>query len=95
MRLIRDHDLWPRFLRLYGEVIHDGTLVLKNPSIKLRCLDHVSVHLEMAMKPLETAYGREVVFRVTWRCHGKDGGFGDRDVYFSFTEDPAMPTLSR
>ena len=83
-RIVADPDAWVRFIGLYGHVIDDCALV--GAPIKLESLKHVSVHLHLATKTLETEYGSYVVFRIRWTCHGKDGRCGHHDVYFTERE---------
>lgn len=80
--IVDDPNAWVKFLRLYAHVIDDCALVLAGERTKLHSLDHISVHLQMAIRPLEC----EKLFRIRWTCHGKDGQCGDHDVYFSFPE---------
>jgi hypothetical protein len=82
--IVDDANSWVKFLRLYAHVIDDCALVVSGERTKLRSLDHISVHLQMALKKLEG----ETVFRIRWTCHGKDGQRGSHDVYFTIPEEP-------
>ncbi len=76
-RLFTEPDAWVKFVHLYGNIIDECELVLKGDGVQLRFIDRVVVHLEMATKTLETEFGNQVLFRICWTCHGKDGTCGD------------------
>jgi hypothetical protein len=83
-RLFEEPDAWARFIHLYGNIIDECELVLKGDGVKLQFIDRVVVHLEMATRALQTDFGNQVLFRICWTCHGKDGTSGDYFVIFGF-----------
>jgi hypothetical protein len=88
VRLLTDSDAWPRFIHLYGNIIDECELVLRADGVHLQYLDRVVVHLETAPKVHESEYGNQLLFRICWRCYGKDGTCGDHFVLFGY--DPAL-----
>ena len=86
-RLPTIHGL-ARFLRLYGQVIEDCDLVVRDNRVQLEHLDRISIRLEIAKTPVyEDERLREVLYALTWTCHAKDGKSGEHTVYFSYSED--------
>ena len=79
---------WARFLWLYGQVIEDCDLVVRDNRVRLDHLDRISIRLETAKTPVyENERLREVLFALTWTCHAKDGKSGEHNVYFTYSED--------
>ena len=92
-------DGWTHFLHLYTKVIEDIPLVLssgakkKNPKqgttdSNPKHISHVTVHLELARETVKYAGGEEVLFKVTWTIHDKNGQSGDIFILNSFSLNP-------
>ena len=86
-RLLTDNDAWPKFVHHYGNIIDECELVLRGETTSLQHIDHVVVHLQTADKVIESKSGNQLLFRICWTCHGKDGTCGDHYVLFGY--DPA------
>lgn len=85
LQLVEDADIWVNFIRLYANVIDDCVLVLKEPH--LLAISHVTIHLEMAAQPLRSEFGDELMFRIHWMSHGKDGNRGSHYVDFGYSHE--------
>ncbi len=84
-RFLTEPDAWSKFIQLYGNIIDECDLVLK--SVHLKYINRVVLRLDVAPEILETQFGNQVLFRIRWICHGKDGGCGEHFVIFGY--DPA------
>jgi hypothetical protein len=78
-------DPWVKFIHLYANVIDDCELQLKGDGLPL--VDRISIHLKMPAQEPGPEWGGQVLFALSWTCHGKDGGAGDHDVYFGYSRD--------
>jgi hypothetical protein len=75
-------DGWPHFLHLYANVIEDIPLVVTDTSATgPKHISHVVVHIEQALQDV----GGEVLFKVGWTTHDKNGQSGEIFVINSFT----------
>lgn len=85
-------DGWAQFLRLYGKVIEDIPLQVRVPAAKqdvkqvvadseLKHISHVTVRCETAQETVKMTDREEVVFRLTWTVHDKEGPSGTICVY--------------
>lgn len=75
-------DGWTRFLHLYARVIEDIPLVVTDAGANgPQHISHVVVHLDEAPQKV----GGEVLFKVTWTIHDKNGQSGEIFVINSFT----------
>lgn len=86
-------DGWSHFLHLYTKVIEDIPLTVSVPKEKKQKgapvraparISHVTVHFEQARETLKHPWGEDVLFRVTWTIHDKNGESGDVFVSNSF-----------
>jgi hypothetical protein len=78
-------DGWSRFLYLYSGVIEDIPLVVSSPAAT-KHISHVTVHLERAQEAITENVGEmEMLYKVTWTIHDKNGETGDVFVINSFT----------
>ena len=82
-RLFTEPDAWARFVHHYGNIIDECQLVLSGDRVQLQSIDRVVVSLETG-KLLETEFGNQVIFRLRWICHGKDGTCGEHFVFFGY-----------
>jgi hypothetical protein len=87
-RLFTEPDGWAKFIHHYGNVIDECELVIKGDGAKLKSIDRVTVRLETATKTLDTSFGSELLFRLRWISHGKDGTSGEHFVIFGFDLPP-------
>ncbi|MGA7223799.1 MAG: hypothetical protein WB621_06015 [Candidatus Acidiferrales bacterium] len=71
-RLFSDLDAWARFLHLYGHVINECTLTLRDDSLALKNINRIVVGIEQATAPVD-GFPDQLIFVVRWTCHGKDG----------------------
>lgn len=92
-------DGWVRFLQLYTQVIEDIPLVVSAPSSKKtaqlpasntppRHISHVTVHVEFAQQALKYAGREDLLFKITWRIHDKNGESGEIFILNSFSLQP-------
>lgn len=86
-RLFDNEDAWAKFMHFYGRIIDECELVLRGNGTHLQFIDRVVVHLDTGTKVRESDFGNELLFRICWTCHGKDGTCGDHYVIFGF--DPS------
>jgi hypothetical protein len=94
-------DGWVYFLHLYAMVVEDIPLVVSSPTAKERStsrkgdsgpkhISHVTVHVELAKEALKHHSGDDLLFKVTWTIHDKNGESGDLFVLNSFAlESPS------
>ena len=93
-------DGWPHFLHLYTRVIEDIPLTVSLPPVSKKDkaeqsmsgdgpkhISHVTVHLEPARKAAQQGYREDVLFKVTWRIHDKNGKSGKVAVINSYSTD--------
>jgi hypothetical protein len=91
-----DADGWTHFLHLYTKVIEDIPLAVAIPAMKRKPkqgtndsppkhISHVPVHCELARETIRHAEGEEVLFKVTWTVHDKNGQSGDIFILNSFS----------
>src|SRR3984893_16722677 len=80
-------DGWPHFLHLYARVIEDIPLTVWLPAVSKekhqakpntssdspKYISRVTVHLEPARKAIQHGGREDVLFKVTWRIHDKNG----------------------
>jgi hypothetical protein len=78
-------DPWVKFIYLYANVVDECELQLKGDRRAL--LDRITIHLKTPTQELGPEWGGRVLFALCWTCHGKDGGTGDHDVYFSYSPE--------
>lgn len=94
-------DGWPHFLHLYTKVIEDIPLEVSVPALKQKPergatdtrpdrISHVTVHCESARETLKHAYGEDVLFKVTWTIHDKNGQSGDIFILNSYSSEPLL-----
>jgi hypothetical protein len=81
-------DGWVHFLHLYTKVIEDIPLVVTvssttstkgrkaPPSNRPKYITHVTVNFEEARETLKDESGEELLFKVTWTIHDKNGQSG-------------------
>ncbi len=91
-------DGWSYFLHLYAKVIEDIPLMVALPAEKKKKsktattdsapkhISHVTINFAEAREMIEHSTGeKEVLFKVTWTIHDKNGqGRGDISVFYSF-----------
>jgi hypothetical protein len=73
---------WPRFLHLYGQIIEDCALAIKES-------DTLSVIIEIVVK-METAVERshgQTYYKISWNIKGRDGTEGVIFVINSYFDD--------
>jgi len=75
-------DGWAHFLHLYAKVIEDIPLVVKDAAIT-KHISRVVLHFEEARKDV----AGEVLFKVTWTIHDKNGQSGAIFVINSYTRN--------
>lgn len=75
-------DGWTHFLHLYGQVVEDCPLIAKGRGFDN--ISQVTVHLELA-KTIKPDEGEEMMFKVRWTVHDKNGQSGDIEIYNSFS----------
>jgi hypothetical protein len=93
-------DGWSHFLHLYARVIEDIPLMVALPAERKKKakpaatdsapkhISHVVVHFDEAREMIEhSAVGKEVLFKVTWTIHDKNGQAGDIFVLNSFSSN--------
>lgn len=92
-------DGWPHFLHLYARVIEDIPLTVSLPAVSKekrqakpntssdspKYISRVTVHLEPARKGIQHGGREDVLFKVTWRIHHKNGKSGEVFVINSFS----------
>ena len=89
-------DGWPHFLHLYTRVIEDIPLVVSLPGGRKKGkqgiaasgpkhISRVTVQFDQAAAPVIHATGEEVLFRVTWTIHDRNGQSGSLFVINSFS----------
>lgn len=78
-------DGWPYFLHLYGKVIKDCPLVLKNESSGMN-IAKVTVNIEFANQII----GGEICFRLMWEILDKKGFSGSHYVFYTFSLEPEI-----
>jgi hypothetical protein len=83
-RLFTEPDAWPRFIHHYGNIIDECELAIKGDGAKLKSIDRVTVRLQTASSTVDTPFGRQLLFRLRWISHGKDGTSGEHYVMFGF-----------
>jgi hypothetical protein len=83
-RLFTKPDEWVEFVHHYGNVIDECELELEGDTTRLKFINRVVVHLETASNIVETEFGNQILFRLCWTCHGKDGTSGNHYVIFGF-----------
>jgi hypothetical protein len=91
-------DGWIHFLHLFTKVIEDIPLVVSVPAKKKpksgttesrpKHISHVTVHFELAKETVKHADGEDVLFKVTWTVHDKNGHSGDLFILNSFSLRP-------
>jgi hypothetical protein len=78
-------DGWVHFLHLYARVVEDIPLVVSSTAVAQH-ITRVTVHFEQAREVLSENPGeREMLFKVTWTTHDKNGQAGDIFVLNSYT----------
>jgi len=78
-------DGWAHFLHLYAKVVEDIPLVVSSPTTT-KHVSHVVVHFDQARKAMRLNTGEEeMLFRVTWAIHDKNGKLGEIFVINSFS----------
>lgn len=93
-------DGWTHFLHLYTKVIEDIPLVVSVPAAKKRPkqtiadsaskhISHLTVNCELARDTIKHADGEEVLFKVTWVIHDKNGQSGAIFILNSSSSQPA------
>ncbi|MBI2132865.1 MAG: hypothetical protein HYT99_08695 [Candidatus Tectomicrobia bacterium] len=82
-------DGWTHFLHLYGKVIEDIPLVVSVPAAQRgpKHISHVTVNCETARETVKHATGEEILFKVTWTMHDKNGQWGAIFVINSFSDN--------
>jgi hypothetical protein len=83
-RLFTEPDAWPKFIHHYGNIIDECELAIKGDRAKLKSIDRVTIRLQTATRTLHTPFGSELLFRLRWISHGKDGTSGEHYVVFGF-----------
>jgi len=92
-------DGWSHFLHLYTKVIEDIPLMVSLPTARKTAkagaadgapkhISHVTVHFESAPETIKHAGEEEVLFKVTWTIHDKNGQSGDIFILNSFSLEP-------
>jgi hypothetical protein len=81
-RHVVGHD-WTKFLRLYAAVIEDCALIIKDETIDLKNITHVTVHKDDAQKKIRGAGKTFTVFRIRWISLGKNNKTGTLDNYYT------------
>ena len=89
-RLFTEPDAWSKFIQLYGSIIDECELVLK--SVHLKYIDRVVLQLDVAPEIIKTEFGNQMLFKIRWVCHGKDGTRGEHFVIFGY--DPSSEPQS-
>jgi hypothetical protein len=93
------NDGWVRFLHLYTKVIEDIPLIVTVPAAKRkskplstdsgpRHISQVTVNVEEARETIKHEHGEELLFKVTWSIHDKNGQSGSIFVLNSFSLQP-------
>jgi hypothetical protein len=83
-RLFTEPDAWPKFILHYGNVIDECALAIKGDGAKLQSIDRVTVRVQTAARSLDTPFASELLFRLRWISHGRDGTSGEHYVIFGF-----------
>jgi hypothetical protein len=87
-------DGWAHFLHLYAKVVEDIPLVVSSPAVA-KHITHVTVHFDQAREVLTVNDGEsEVLYRVTWAIHDKNGQAGSIFVINSFSLDDGAASSS-
>lgn len=77
-------DGWAHFLQLYARVVEDIPLVVSSPAVA-RHITHVTVHFDQAREAIsENPWEKEMLFRVTWTTHDRNGQSGNIFVINSY-----------
>jgi hypothetical protein len=77
-------DGWTHFLQLYARVVEDIPLVVSSPAVA-KHITHVTVHFDQAREAVsEDPLEKEMLFRVTWTVHDKNGQSGSIFVINSY-----------
>ena len=82
------HDGWVHFLHLYTKVIEDIPLVVAIRDSGPKHISHVTVNFEEARETIKHEDGEELLFKVTWTIHDKNGQSGAIDIINSFSIQP-------
>jgi hypothetical protein len=78
-------DGWAYFLQLYARVVEDIPLVVSSPAVA-KHITHVTVHFDQARRAISENPGEEeMLFRVTWATHDRNGRSGSISVINSYT----------
>jgi hypothetical protein len=59
-------------VHLYGKVIDECTLTLRDEFVPLKNIDRIVVVIEQAAAPVE-GFPDQLIFVLRWTYHGKDG----------------------
>ena len=86
-------DGWVHFLHLYTKVIEDIPLVVAVPAVKntvqpigsSHYISHVVVNCEEAPETIKHEGGEDLLFKVTWTIHDKNGQSGILSIFNSFS----------
>jgi hypothetical protein len=77
-------DGWAHFLHLYAQVVEDIPLMVSSPAVA-KHITHVTVHFDQAREAVsEDPLEKEMLFRVTWTVHDKNGQSGSIFVINSY-----------
>jgi hypothetical protein len=87
-RLFADPDAWVRFLHLYGGVIDECTLTLRDDFLPLKNIDRVVLGIEQTTAPVE-GFADQLIFVLRWTCHGKDGVCSHYESFNGYDAAPA------
>ena len=95
-------DGWTHFLHLYSEVIEDIPLVVAVPTAArkgpkqtarvsgAKYISRVTVNLKEARETIKHQRGEELLFKVTWTIHHKNGTSGSIWILNSFSLHPSL-----
>ncbi len=74
---------WPRFLSLFGAIVEDIPLSIKDERAPLTNIQYVTVHRD---NPTSISHktGEHKLFRIRWVSHGKNGKIGEAYSINSF-----------
>jgi hypothetical protein len=90
-------DGWTHFLHLYAQVIEDIPLVVSAPPARQGAtqaanhpqhISRVTVHCEMARETIKHDDGEEMLFKVRWVIHDRNGQSGEIFIINSFSVEP-------
>jgi hypothetical protein len=77
-------DGWTHFLHLYAKVVEDIPLVVSSSAVA-KHITHVTVHFDQARELIAAHDGEsEVLYKVTWVIHDKNGQSGSVFVINSY-----------